>query len=88
MRDNKYSNLSNNFKLQWHRILFVKKLHLHDNKSLYKFDGDTVNLWQLYNAFTQRITDGKIDIDQLPNKTLAVTNMLMEHIKVGEIDKE
>lgn len=62
------------------RLIFNDK-HLHNNKSLYRLTDNKLTLWQLYNSFTQRLTDGKVDIDQLPNKTLEITNMLIPFIK-------
>jgi len=64
------------------RLVFNKK-HLHRNKDLYEMTTNNINLWQLYNAFTQRITDGgTIPIDLMPNKTLEVTQMLIKEIDI------
>jgi len=70
------------------RLIFNDK-YLHGNKSLYELvKEDGLSLWQLYNALTQRITDGgTIPIDGIPNKTLEITNLLEKEI-ITNVDFE
>jgi hypothetical protein len=52
---------------------------LHINKGMYSqdFTNSEVSLWTIHNAMTQRISDGRVDVDLFANKSLEVTKLLM-----------
>jgi len=70
------------------RIVFDDNYH-HPNKKLYQLNSfldeeETVipvlNLWKFYGALTQRITDGAVEINDIPDKTLHIGKVILKYL--------
>jgi len=65
------------------RLLF-KVDHGHENKMLYavnRAEDEDLNLWKLYGALTQRLTDGMVEINSVADKTLEISNMILKYVE-------
>jgi hypothetical protein len=68
-----YSTFNYAFQLLYDDRIF------HENKALYNranVDGP-ITLWHIHNAMTQRLTDGRVDIDFIANKSYYITKLLL-----------
>jgi hypothetical protein len=62
------------------RLIFNMS-YMHENQILYTVTGEEeLTLWRLYGALTQRITDGGVELDAIPDKTLIISETIDKYL--------